>query len=520
MVVGLLYSLRGSVRLARFRLRHHRPSLDRAIGDLERSAARLRPTHPDRPLVLAALSNGLIWRYGLTSHDPDLDGAIDKLREAIASPGLGTSDRAAFGGDLAAALRARFVRDGDPRDLDEAIDAATSAIEHGAEVDSAVTNRALALVTRYEQTADLADLLAALQDARTPVRGPLGAVLHRTTRLGALIDALGSRYQFTGDEADLTAAVAAGKEALATLSRADPNRSLSAAHLSEILRLSDEESLRSDAVVWAEEAVRSGSESHADYAYLLSALSMALFTRHLHTGERADLQRAWETAGEALAGGPGRNRLALQQRVGLLARRWFDVSGDHAALDQGEQAIRDALDATTADHAMREALVCELDDLRRRRPDGRDRVAEVLGLLSAAVHEQRGVRSIRFALKAATRLGELAMEMGDVDGAMAGYRRAVELLPVAAWPGLRRAVREARLADAPRAADAAAQAIRTDDPSAAVELLEGGRTVLWSQQLGMRTDLDRLREVAPEAADRLDAIRGWFERPGHDGAQG
>jgi hypothetical protein len=250
--LGQLYSLRGTIRLARFRLRHHRPSLDRAISHLERSAARLPPGHPDRPLVLAALSNGLIWRYEQTSAEADLDAAIGRLREAIASPGLPAEERASFGGDLSGLLRSRFLRYGDPADLDEAVEAASDAVRHGDDPTAAVTNRALALLARYEVTADPADLLAALRDAREPARGRL----HRGLRIGALIGALSARYRYTDDPDDLNGAIAAGREALATLSRVDPNRALYASELSLMLRLTGDPALLTEAVEVAEDALR------------------------------------------------------------------------------------------------------------------------------------------------------------------------------------------------------------------------------------------------------------------------
>jgi hypothetical protein len=46
---GQLYSLRGAVRLALFRLGHRRPNPDRAISHLGRTAARLPASHPDQP---------------------------------------------------------------------------------------------------------------------------------------------------------------------------------------------------------------------------------------------------------------------------------------------------------------------------------------------------------------------------------------------------------------------------------------------------------------------------------------
>jgi tetratricopeptide (TPR) repeat protein len=517
--------------VARFRLLHHRPSLDRAIGHLERSAAGLPVGHPDRPLNLATLSNCLLWRYELTSDPADLDGAVNRLREAVAAPGLPPRERAAHHGDLAAVLRARFVLYGERPDLDEAIAAATDAVEHADDPASAITNRALARLARYELTAGLDDLLGALHDARTPVRGPIAAALHRGMRLGVLVDALGSRYQYTDDPEDLDAAISAGREALATLSRVDPNRAAYAAELSLVLRLTDDPARHTEAVEAAEEALRDSPPEHVDRAYRQSTLSMALLARHLSTGDRDDLRRAREMAGEALAAGTELNRPMLLQRAGLMAARWFDVTADPAAPAEGERAIRAALAATPADHPMRDALAVQLADLLTRNPNATTRPAanaspadearpadgarqaEAREILLAAVRRPGPALSMHSALRAARRLSELCAETGDAENALLGYRRAIELLPTAAWPGLRRAVRESRLADAPRATDAVAQALSAGHPDEAVELLEAGRSVLWSQQLNLRTDLTRLRAAAPDLEGRMNAIRGWFERP-------
>jgi tetratricopeptide (TPR) repeat protein len=513
--IGQFYSLRGTVFLARYRLRQHRPSLDRAISDLQRSATRLPASHPDRPLVLAALSNGLMWRYERAADPGDLDRGIERLREAIASPGVPAAERAGFRGDLAALLRSRFLRSGGMPDLDEAIEAATDAVRHAKDPASAVTNRALALLARYEQTAHLGDLLGALRDARVPVDGPVRAALHRGLRLGVLTEALCTRYQYTDDPEDLAAAIAAGREALDTLSRVDPYRASYAAELSVVLGLSDDPAARDASVAMAEDALRDGSAAEVDHAYRLSTLSMALLMRHLATDRLDDLRRARELAEEALAGTATghRNRPMLLQRIGLLARRWYDVTSDPAALERGDRAVREALSAVGVDDPVYGPLTCELAELLLRRPDGgAGAAAEARALLVATVRAQGPALTMHNSLRAATRLGELAAAAGDTQDALLGYRRAVELLPTAAWPGLRRAVREARLAGAPRATDAAAQAVHAGDPLLAVELLEAGRSVIWAQQLSMRSDLSRLRAAAPELADRMNEIRGWFER--------
>jgi hypothetical protein len=148
--------------------------------------------------------------------------------------------------------------------------------------------------------------------------------------------------------------------------------------------------------------------------------------------------------------------------------------------------------------------------LRRGDPAGR---SEAVDLLREAISDTGPALLQRHCLPASIRLGDLAAEAGGGPDALLGYRRAVELLAVAAWPGLRRAVQEERLADVPGVATAAAAQAVPVDPALAVELVEQGRSVLWTHQLHRRTDLSRLAAARPALAARLDEISAWFERP-------
>src|SRR5262249_10599341 len=62
------------------------------------------------------------------------------------------------------------------------------------------------------------------------------------------------------------------------------------------------------------------------------------------------------------------------------------------------------------------------------------------------------------------------------------------------------------------ARDGAACAIAADRPDLAVELVEAGRGVYWSQLLGTRTDLTALQQVAPELAEQLHNFRTVLEQ--------
>ena len=92
--------------------------------------------------------------------------------------------------------------------------------------------------------------------------------------------------------------------------------------------------------------------------------------------------------------------------------------------------------------------------------------------------------------------------------AVEGYTAAIELLPLVAWHGLDQATREHHLREwTGLASDAAAAAVAAGQPGRAVELLEAGRSMLWTQALHLRQDLAAVRERAPGLAVVLEASR-------------
>jgi len=92
---------------------------------------------------------------------------------------------------------------------------------------------------------------------------------------------------------------------------------------------------------------------------------------------------------------------------------------------------------------------------------------------------------------------------------------AVSLQPLAAWRGIAHPDQR-RILSAwnELAVDAAAVCVRAARPERAVELLEQGRTVMWSQILDLRSgELSALRATDPELFEHLDAIRRELDAP-------
>jgi hypothetical protein len=116
-------------------------------------------------------------------------------------------------------------------------------------------------------------------------------------------------------------------------------------------------------------------------------------------------------------------------------------------------------------------------------------------------------------VQAAGGWGHLAADGRLKNEAEAGFAVAVDLLPLLAWHGVDRRSQEQQLErKSGLAGDAAAWAISCGHHGRAGELLEHGHSVLWSQQLNLRGDLDELHRSQPELAHRMEAIRAELDQ--------
>ncbi len=448
-------------------------------------------THPYQALVHNDLGTGLLLRFEHQGDPGDLDAAVGHLRLGAHGPDatvqqlrnqLGRQDLTAeeldrmTGGSLAGvleltggrgkelahlagALVRRFERDGAADDLEEAVACARRAVE----------------TTPAESTVDLHDRQAML-----------GLVLL-------------SRYRHTGHRTDLDQCVDAGRAVLA---------------------------LTDDIVGGPPGEHRRGA---------LTALCNRLRMRYLLTEDGDDLEES-VTAGREAVGlqPPGTRDEYLLTNLGLsLWDRW--------ARHGGAADLDEAIDLTgTVADALHPASPRRAHVLRT--------LARMLGQRSlagpAAARPDDAARCLALSREAATRTDtsppaerlEAAVAWADFAAARAAggdgdwteaadaHAVAVDLLALLTWRGLPRGDRERRLAPyAHLASDAAACAILAGRPEQAVELLDQGRSVLWSQVLDTRTDLTALRTAHPERAARLEERRSGLDdlpdgpvRPGDD----
>jgi tetratricopeptide (TPR) repeat protein len=466
------------------------------------------------------LAASLLQRSRRLGTDEDLNEAIELHTAAAARMPKRHPERLLNLANLVGVYLDRYYRHGDPDDAARALsiarEIATGEIPAGM-ASTQLTAIGNALLTAYEIGGSVTDL----DDAVAVIRRATAATADRPC--APVLDQLGHtlllRHEHTGTAADVVAAVIAHRQALAAAGVTEVLRSDYLANLCNALEhlyriTGDVEHLN--------EAVRAGIESAKATDGMpppissLTNLAKAYATRYQFRHDPVDLDHAIDAQRQVLTTvGPDNPRRVhyLSNLGGMLGNRYRAT--EHAQdLDEAIALLHEcALRTTVGDtrHAMH-LYNLGLVVLRRYRDDHNPTdLTEAVDALSAAA--AAGASPVFHRIHAARMWAE-AMAEHDIASSLAGYEQAVALLPMLAWHGLHPHDQERQLIDLVGvASDAAATALAAGRTERAVELLEQGRSVLWSQVLDLRTDLLALRSVRPDLAQRLDELRSGLEEP-------
>ncbi|MFE3250759.1 CHAT domain-containing protein [Streptomyces sp. NPDC059209] len=418
--------------------------------------------------------------------------ALDAVPEAL--PHLRAGPLQLWG----VALRLLFERTGDPAHLHTCVSKLREALAlagPGHPYRTAVhSTLGVALRVRYEYAGELSDLEAAVRHCRSAAEAgdanagtEAGAGAETTAghhhNLGL---ALRLRYQRLGESDDMAHALRGHRTAVA----------------------------RSDAGTVGFAAFQLG---------LGNALGQALAEAGTFLPSPADVARARAermaafAAAAEHAGTPETAALAQAGRAGALA----SANATPAEYVTAARELRRTLAALPEGHPLlakcRFQLGRVLMELSVRELDHRH-LPEALVLHRAA--SSQGTADTWVRLAAAMFRGTAAMALESPHEAADAYALAVELLPRLARPQLALSDVEFGLASTTSlASDAAACAWRAGDPGRALRLLEMGRGVLLAQGVHNRGDLAELRSLDAALADRLTALRAFFDR-GEPGAEG
>ncbi|MGV9540174.1 tetratricopeptide repeat protein [Nocardia beijingensis] len=327
---------------------------------------------------------------------------VTRARLAPLLAPAGALPRSAMLSDLCAALHALFELVGDRTDLDSALQAGRQAVSEtppDSDLHSlCLNNLAMVLRTRYEHTGALADLDEAIELSRLSIesaRTPYTRA-HRQSNLCVL---LRMRFRLHRAPSDIDDSIQLGCSSITGLpptSTVPEHRSNLAAALIERWRY-DRGGDLGHAIELLDSALDTPN-GPALTALNLTRLSTALLFRFDAQHSRADLDRAVQTARQALehprAGTSILGTAGCCLAAAVLAR--FHTDHDPADIDTAVDIARAAVGHTPAEHADRKqvlmVLSAALGDRLSLRDDSRD-LNELIETNAAVSHGERADRS-------------------------------------------------------------------------------------------------------------------------------
>ncbi|KAG8878347.1 hypothetical protein FRB97_002601 [Tulasnella sp. 331] len=526
---GRLNTLSGLERGLQLRFEKKRwvSDLDKRIL-LLREAADLSPAHdPGRLTALSRLEIALQARYEQTQQTVDRDERIQTLREALLLPSMDDPERLSCLNNLGIALRSRFMQTGEMNDIVQSVKSHRQGLLLcTADVAGRMTtlqNLGGALRTHFRRTGKFSDLDESIENNREALSlCPTGHGT-RSAALTSLGGVLKTRYKQRGEIADLNEGIKCHREALRLCPKDHPARHGALNNLGDGLRIRYGKTRKitdlNESIKCHREDLLYRPVGHPGRSLALNNFGTALKARYERTGNMADLDESIEYhRGNLLLCPTGHwtRSLALKNLGGALQLR-FDQTKQKADLDESIECHREDLLLCPSGHpGHAKTLNClggalkvryeqtrETAELRECIPYFRDAASHTLSKLSTR-------------LRASGNWILTARECDHTSLADA-YSSSLTLLDRSILLARNIHDRHSRLTSnmgvsgRDIAMDAASNAIATNQLCLAVEVLERGRCLMFSQLGSYRTPLDDLEAVNRRLADRFRKLSAVLE---------
>ncbi|KAG9098456.1 hypothetical protein FRC07_010643, partial [Ceratobasidium sp. 392] len=376
-------------------------------------------------------------------------------------------------------LQLRFENLGDPLDIEEAIRHQTVAIaligNNGEEKAPYLAQLGVLRFSRFERLGDLADIDKAIGYQLQSVQLTPDGHSSMPSRLSNLGVSWLRRFQRLGDLADIDKAIACH-----------------------------------------EQSVQLTPHGHPDMPGRLSDLGVSWLRRFERLGDLADIDKAIECYTQSVQLTPhGHPDMpCLLNNLGNSWQSRFERLGDLANLDKAIECRVCAVQLIPEGHAYRPSFLSGLGKCRMRRFQ---RLDDPSDLESARKYFKEGaehtITNPRVQIVCARRWALCSIVVGL--SPLPAYQRAFALLPRLVWLGLPMQARYGTIEKiGDLAAQAAAWAVDAHFHDLAIEWLEAGRSIVWSQILQLRTSFDDLAIINPELASRLKETALGLEAAG------
>ncbi|KZV73890.1 TPR-like protein [Peniophora sp. CONT] len=479
--------------------------------------------HPNKPLLFANYANALCTRYERTGAIHDLAIGIDAYRRAVESTSEGHPNRPTLFRDFGNALLQRFKHNNERVDLEDGIVALRHAVEHTLEGHPSrpfqLNSLGNSLCERFERTGEMKDLEDGISMHHEAVELTPDGHPDKPKLFNNLGNSLRRRFDRIGDIQDLEGAIVAHRHAVKGTPESHSEKALWYHNLGNVLtrrfeHTGDLEDLE-EPISTYRHALQIMFNDDAHRPAILSQLCDLLRKRYERTGDPDDIEAAISAVQLALdLAGDGPNQEVRMLRGGLAGclQRRSERTENLDDLTTAITMLQDIVDHTPDIDPFRIACFENLAGAQQQlfeRTQAQDNFdAAVLSYMSATM-QPFGNPSQR--LKSAMRcvsLLEAHPTFRTVESLLSAHSRIIDILPEVVWLGHsihRRYDESSKLAKLINAAVAAA--IDAGELQQAVQWLEAGRSLIWSQLLSLRTPLDELKDSQPSLAASFQKVQ-------------
>ncbi|KAG2158175.1 uncharacterized protein EDB93DRAFT_1198789, partial [Suillus bovinus] len=392
-------------------------------------------------------------------------------------------------------------------------------------------NLAVMLGTRFERRGsdkDLDDAIALCREALA--LRPVGHT-DRSKSLNNLATHLSSRFDHRGNGEDLDDAIALHREALALLPVGHTDRSDSLNNLAN--RLSSRFDYRGNgedldnAIALHKEALALRPVGHTDRSKSLNDLANTLSSRFDHRGNDKDLDDAIALLREALALLPVGHRdrsKSLNDLADTLSSR-FDHRGNGKDLNESRENLLHALTLLTQHDPRRSVVHTSMAkvylSIHHSKLDSSGAWKNIESLNAAMHHFKAAAHIVSAGLPSRLRASLSWVRHADQHShgtQLEAYVTSMQLLDAYMSVTASLSSRHNAMKEFPSTlvVDAASCALRSGDVIRAVELLEQGRTIIWTQMTRLRTPLDGLQTCGDHAVTlmkRFTDLSSLLDKP-------
>jgi len=514
----------GNSYLCRFEHAGHLPDVKEAIS-LQQGAVQLTPNgHTDMPMYLNNLGNSYLGRFKRTGELSDIDEAISVQQRAVQLTPNGHANMQLYLKNLGNSYRHRFERIGELSDISEAISLQQRAVQltpnDYADMPGRLNNLGNACLRRFECTGQLSDIEEAISTQQRAVQLTADGHADMPARLNDLGNSYRCRFERTRELSDVEEAILAQKRAIQLAPNDHANMAVRLNNLGNSYQRhferTGEFSDILEAIPLQQRAVQLTANDHANMPACLNNLGISYRCRFERTRELSDISEAISAQQRALQLSPNGHAHVpgYLNNLGVSYECRFECTGELSDIEEAISAQQQAVQLTPNGHADMPVRMINLGTSYLRRFVHSDDPTDIS--IASSIHRKAatafGPPSIR--LDAARKWALLSM-VYDPPQSLKAYGIAIDLISQLA--GMDRTIeqRHTHLTEFSNlTTSAASAAFSQGDIGKALEWLEQGRCLVWSQLNQLRTPVDKLREHDEHLAQRFVDISSALELSG------